>query len=407
MKLLFFQEFHMDAQGGGTYILRRLHQYAPDYGVEPCYVYDINGEGIYESEEYPSKAFSTRRRQYRFGLGRVAGFATIAGFDPAARKQLQQIIADEKPDAFHLTAHGVSFPIMAKAAFETGLPVYLSVHDLWHQTVRPYIPESLSHGIFGRIARRAKEIFVVSDEMGEYLKEHYGIQSWKVIHDGVTKVHDRQAVERLPETIRLLYVGMVHSRQMKMLHQLVRCLAAFPDRNFELHFCTRTPYTLEVNPANVKIIFHGWVSEEELVTLSSNSHFGLLPLSFEQEDALFYRTSFMTKIPFYAGICLPILCFGPEWTSAARIVKEDGLGLTFTENSDEAVKDSLRKMVSLTAQDYQHFIDGMARAAKTRFDAATIAHRFYSAMGLNAGVNGHAVPVQVEHSPASKQVHEP
>ena len=119
MKLMFLQDFHMDAKGGGTYILRRLHKYAPEYGVEPFYVYDTNGEGLYESGEYPSTAFSTRRRQYRFGLGRLAGFATIAGFDSGARKQLQQIIADEQPDAFHLTAHGVSFPIMAKAAFET------------------------------------------------------------------------------------------------------------------------------------------------------------------------------------------------------------------------------------------------------------------------------------------------
>ena len=396
----------MDAKGGGTYILRRLHRFAPEYGVEPFYVYDINGEGFYEADEYPGRAFSTRRRQYRFGLGRLAGFATIAGFDPGAHRQLKQVIADFQPDALHLTAHGVSFPIMARAAFETGRPVYLSVHDLWHQTVRPYIPESLSHGIFGRIARRAKEIFVVSDEMGEYLKAHYGIRSWKVVHDGVTKVHERQAVERLPETIRLLYVGMVHSRQMKMLHQLVRSLGAFPDRQFEVHFCTRTPYTPELNPGNVRIIFHGWVSEEELVARSHESHLGLLPLSFEPEDALFYRTSFMTKITFYTAVQLPILCFGPEWASAARIVREEGLGLTFTDNSDQAVVESLRKMLTLTAQDYRHFIGNMDKAARSRFDAATIAHRFYSAMGLTKQTSGAAIPAETAHAGASKSMNE-
>lgn len=231
----------MDAKGGGTYILRRLHQYSRVFGVEPYYVYDSNSEGLYESDEYPSRAFSTRRRQYRFGLGRLAGFATIVGFDAGALRQLRQIIADFQPDAIHLTAHGVSFPIMAKAAFETGLPVYLSVHDLWHQTVRPYIPAKLSHSIIGPIARRAKEIFAISEEMAEYLKAHYRIRHWRIIHDGVTSLYPRQSVEQMPQTIRLLYVGMVHSRQMKMLHQLVRCLGAFPDRKFELHFCTRTP----------------------------------------------------------------------------------------------------------------------------------------------------------------------
>ncbi|GAB4244726.1 MAG: hypothetical protein Kow0027_04580 [Saprospiraceae bacterium] len=406
MKLMFLQDFHMDAKGGGTYILRRLHKYAPEYGVEPFYVYDTNGEGLYESGEYPSTAFSTRRRQYRFGLGRLAGFATIAGFDYEALKRLRQIIAEKQPDAFHVTTHGVSFPIMAKAAFETGRPVYLSVHDLWHQTVRPYIPESLSHGIFGRIARRAKEIFVVSDEMGEYLRQLYGIQSWKVVHDGVTNIHERRVAEQMPETIRLLYVGMVHSRQMKMLHQLVRCLGAFTDRKFEVHFCTRTPYTPEVNPDNVEIIFHGWLSEEELVALSHNSHMGLLPLSFEPEDALFYRTSFMTKITFYTSVSLPILCFGPEWASATRIVREDGLGLTFTENSDEAVTESIRQMLNLTTSDYQRFIENMKSAAASRFDAATIAHRFFSSMGMTKGINGHAVPEQAEPSKTPKQVHE-
>lgn len=395
----------MDTKGGGTYILRRLHRYAEKYGVEPCYVYDTNAEGAYDSDEYLSMAFSTRKRQYRFGLGRLIGMATIAGFDFGALRQLRQIISDFKPDAFHITAHGVSFPVMAKAAFETGLPLYLSVHDLWHQTVRPYIPEILSHGIFGPIARRAKEIFVVSDEMGEYLKEKYGIQHWKTIHDGVTSVQDRQPVERMPQTIRLLYVGMVHSRQMKMLHQLVRCLGAFPDRNFELHFCTRTPYTPELKPDNVEIVFHGWVSEQQLVGLSCNSHFGLLPLSFEPEDQLFYRTSFMTKIIFYTAVQLPILSFGPESASATRIIGKEGLGLTFTGNSDEAVKDSLRKMISLTASDYQVFIANMARTAKTRFDAGTIAHRFYSSMGLDSGGNGQAVSPSSEYHLASKQVH--
>lgn len=139
------------------------------------------------------------------------------------------------------------------------------------------------------------------------------------------------------------------------------------------------------------------------MVLSQDSHLGLLPLSFEPEDQLFYRTSFMTKIIFYTSVHLPILCFGPQSASAVRIIREEGLGLTFTENSEESVIENLRKMLSLTLADYQQFIANMAKAAKNRFDAFAIAHRFYSAMGLSIGVNGQP---PAEPLPILKQAHE-
>ncbi|GIV32206.1 MAG: hypothetical protein KatS3mg030_508 [Saprospiraceae bacterium] len=184
MKLLFLQDFHMDAQGGGTYILRRMCGFAPEFGVEYQFVYDLNGEGPYPSSDYPSTAIRTRRRQYRFGLGRLVGLATILGWDASARQQIRRAIDAFEPDALHIVAHGVSFPLMAREALRTGLPVYLSVHDLWPETVRPYIPRRWAHGLFGRIARKAEKLFVVSDEMGEYLEEQYGLNNWAVVHDG-------------------------------------------------------------------------------------------------------------------------------------------------------------------------------------------------------------------------------
>lgn len=378
----------MDTQGGGTYILRRMCQYAADYGVVYQFAYDVNGEGVYPSETYPSVSFQSRRRQYRWGLGRLVGFLTLTGFDPYAERQLQRIIDDFNPDAIHLTAHGVSFPLMAKVAFRSGIPVYLSVHDAWQQTVRPYAPKGMANWRFGNIARRAKEVFVISDEMGRYLKEAFGLEHWLVVHDGVTQVPERSWPGGTSGIIRLLYVGIVHSRQMKTLHQMVRCLGHFPDRKFEVHFCTRTPYTPEFNPANVDIIFHGWLAEEQLVALSQNSHFGLLPLSFNAADALFYRTSFMTKVPFYTGVKLPMLCIGPSWTSAMRTVREDGLGLIIETNDDGAVEHGIRQMVEMTPERYQQYLHNMARAARTRFDVQAIAERFYNAMGCCQLVSG-------------------
>jgi glycosyltransferase involved in cell wall biosynthesis len=381
MRVLFIQGFHIDGKGGGAYIIKRLFHTANNYGITPILAYDAIDHGTQNQNDFQSFEFKTKNKKFRYGLGRLIGFLIILGFDFKAKKTLKKIIEVSNADMVHLIAHGVSFPISAYAAISAKKPYVIAVHDLWHLTVFGYIPKYWSDYIFKKIVLNAKHVYVISEGMGKYLVEEFGIKKYIVVHDGIIdhqpKVHINQTEEN---DINILYVGMLHSMQVKILNLFIQALLEIPSKQFKIHICSNFCYEPGLKSNNVDIINYGWVSEEKLKDIGQICDFGFLPLSFEKRDNLFYRTSLMTKIPTYVKLNVPIICIGPSNSSAFEVINNDGIGFTIDTSDLEQIKLKLTDYFSQSPKEQTKVIDNIHTSACNRFDLNNIADRFFNSI---------------------------
>lgn len=381
MRLLFIQGFHLDAKGGGAYIIKRLFYAANNYGITPILAYDTSDYGTQNQNDFQSFEFKTKNRKFRFGLGRLIGLLIILGFDFKAKKTLKKIIEVSNAAIVHLIAHGVSFPISAYAAISSKKPYVIAVHDLWHWTVSSYIPKYWSDRIFKKIILNAKDVYVISEGMGQYLVERFGIKKYIIVHDGIIDHQPKVRINQIEKTdINILYIGVLHSMQVEIFNLFVQALLEIPNKQFKIHICSNFCYEPVLKNNNVDIINYGWVSEEKLKNIGQICDFGFLPLSFEKRDNLFYRTSLMTKIPTYIKLNIPIICIGPSNSSAFEVINNDGIGFTIDSSDLEQIKLKLSGCFSQPPKEQTKVIDNIHASACNRFNLNSIADRFFNSI---------------------------
>jgi hypothetical protein len=365
----------MARNGGGVSILKRLMQQAPR-DIAITIAYDVTANpGITPVEG--EKSFFTLPRNFRFGIGKLIGRCTILGLDFIAARSLRKLIKKENPDVIHLVAHGVCFPATARAALKSGKKIVVSVHDTWSWTVSPFISSSLADRIFKSIINKAATVYVISKEMEEYLRETCGDKNYQVIHDGIVQQLPSANNETALKKLSLLYVGLLHHMQEKLFNLLVEAMGEITHQQFAIGICSNTTFMPMQVPANVTIVNHGWQTEEQMKVLSAGYQFGLLPLSFEPEDELFYRTSLMTKIPFYTGVLLPVICIGPASASSVKFVQRHQTGIVCTSGKHEDLVVLLEKISKEFPSMYQKYIYHLKESAATVFNIQTISKRFY------------------------------
>jgi hypothetical protein len=165
--------------------------------------------------------------------------------------------------------------------------------------------------------------------------------------------------------------------QVKMLNRFFHSLSRFEDTKFKLGICTVSTFHLDAEYDNISVANYGWVNEKQLQDISREYAFGLLPLSFEQKDERFYRTSLMTKIPFYLSVLLPVICIGPESSSAVKVIRQDKVGLCLTSNEEKDFTDFAKLLLSVDNEVYRQLQSQINEAAAERFNIRKIMDRFY------------------------------
>jgi glycosyltransferase involved in cell wall biosynthesis len=377
--ILFIQDYPLSAKGGGAVIIRRLLNFSNYYGFDIVIAYDKNSYGSDSENDHHSISFDTNHRLGKFGIGRIMGSLTILGFDSKANFQLRNIVKKVKPQYIHCIAHGVSFPLAANMARKLKIPYVVSVHDIWQIVVKQYIPVKLADLIWRPILRGAVNVCVISDQMGMYLTEKYNINSYKIVHDGIDPENGKICNKRLDANkISILYAGNLFDSQKEQLLKFIDSFCDFSNGSLVIHLCSSTSLDLNKFGNKVKLYFHGWVDENQLMEISKECDYGFLPLSFSKKDALFYKTSFMTKITLYVKCNLPIICLGPAYSSAVKYISKYKLGFCIVDENKEQFIDSLKRILSLNQNEYGNIKIALEQAAKTVFLQSSIAHRFYS-----------------------------
>lgn len=375
--ILFLQEFSMERMGGGVSIIRRLVEKAADFSYRVSIGCDVQANKGLPSLLRYQHSFYTLPRNIRYGIGALAARLTIFSLDYFALRSITRLIKTENPDVVHITAHGICFPLMVKAAKKAGKKIVLSVHDLWYFSVKGLVNEKQAEAIFKKAIRGIDTLYVISPEMRDYLLAACGPKNYQVIHDGINGL-PFTAKNTLVGKLRLLYAGILHSMQVQQFNLLIDVLGSLSPQAFTIGICSATSFTPNRQYPNIEIINYGWIDEQRMKELSKDYLYGLLPLSFSAGDELFYRTSLMTKIPFYMGVGLPIICVGPASASAVKLIEREQTGVVIMAEDKAVIKDSIVRLMEQQETQYPVYLQHITQSAATTFNINLLAARFYT-----------------------------
>ena len=375
-KILFIQEFSMERMGGGVSIIKRLAEKAKDFNYDVKIACDRSANQGFLSVLPDQSSFYTLPRNIRYGIGGLIARITLFSLDIFALRSLTRLIKKENPDVIHITAHGICFPLMVKAALLAKKKIVISVHDLWFFSVKSLISKKEADRMFSRLMQAAETIYVISGQMQEYLTEEYGKRNYQVVHDGMSDLAITHK-QLLPGGIKLLYVGILHGMQIELFNKLVETMGKFTNQQFTIGVCSSAEFRPLQQHPNIAMINYGWIPEDKIKEISREYMYGLLPLSFDPGDELFYRTSLMTKIPFYTRVLLPVVCIGPSSASAIQLIKKENTGLVAESGGAQDIALLIKEVIEQTPPSYSQLVNNLKISAATTFNIERIAGLFY------------------------------
>jgi glycosyltransferase involved in cell wall biosynthesis len=316
-------------QSGQLLLYRLLAGYPPDRIL------------VVQSQHYPSagREFQLSGVEYRrldYPIPRIINnkfnplwpLMTWAGMR-LYHKSAERIVRDFGPEAVITVSHTFLWFAAAAAARRLGLPLYLILHDHWPSMMTGNRKGPLWRGlrsvyqqILGRVYRQTVERFCVSPGMAELCEATFGIRG-KVLYPNrgedspVPKVRVGQAhVSGGPV---VAFAGALYTSGVpELLRSMTKILAELGG-HLDLYMKMPPERLPEfgLTPPTVRIV--GFFPSAALAErIADTAHALLLPASFRPEERTSVSTLFPSKLADYTAIGMPIIIWGPSYSSAAR-----------------------------------------------------------------------------------------
>jgi len=117
--------------------------------------------------------------------------------------------------------------------------------------------------------------------------------------------------------------------------------------------------------ARAKGIYLGFKPPEEAAAVLAGADALLVVMSFEPEHRLFMETSFTTKFLDYTAYGKPVILWGPEYCTPARVARRDGGAWVVDKQEADEVLGACRKIATdsqmreYLARQAQHLNEGL------------------------------------------------
>lgn len=241
----------------------------------------------------------------------------------AAATGILDAVAGFKAEAVATVGHGFGWSASAVIAQRLGVPLHLIVHDDWPRlasipaVLRPWLDRR-----FGRVYRGAATRLCVSPFMMEAYQQRYGIDG-SVMYP--SRSADCQVFEPLPArpigTDSPLTVGYGGNSGHEMMSCL-ETLAGALDRA-RARLVVFGPFGDDARrrllALSSSIAFTGFVPYHEMIAgLRAAADVLFVPMTFAAADRDNQIVSFPSKLTDYTATGLPLLIYGPAYSSAVR-----------------------------------------------------------------------------------------
>lgn len=238
-------------------------------------------------------------------------------------RRAHSMIADFRPSAIVTVGHGYGWLLASELARHLNAPLHLIVHDDWPRLggIAPVLREWLERR-FAEVYREARSRLCVSPFMAEEYKRRYGAEGLVLYPSRsrscpVFEVKPSMAIQETDEIV----IGYGGNSGPEMMACLIDLAAALADANarvlvFGPFGAPEQHKLLAISPA---FTFHGFVSHQEMIArLRAEAHVLFVPMAFDSAARDNMIVSFPSKLADYTAVGLPILVYGPPYSSAIR-----------------------------------------------------------------------------------------
>lgn len=272
----------------------------------------------------------------------------------------------------------------------TGRPLYTYSMDEWLSNVQTHsrLLGWLAAWLEPRILRSASRRWVISDAMADDRQRRYGVDS-DVLRHSVDIGAFARASAANPDhppgnDLVIVNMGTIYSVNVDPFGDLltaVRDIASDPSTpQFRVRLYTSQPLVglaaLGIQEGDLLEI--GSASEHEVPQVLARGDILFLPLSFEPRWRRVVRDAFPTKLAEYLASGRSVLVYAPDYSTAARYVRQHECGLVVDTPDPEALsralldlakEETLRKRLSAIGQ----------RVALRNHDRTSVVGRFLDA----------------------------
>jgi glycosyltransferase involved in cell wall biosynthesis len=179
------------------------------------------------------------------------------------------------------------------------------------------------------LSRRYRELYAACDLA---FCTSDGMQEMLGPHPNSHLIYPMPGRHRVPEKswptsngkFRLVYVGSVESFYGRMLCSLIEKIEATSDLEIIVVGPNADWPKQLLERARANGTYLGFKPPEEAAEVLASADALLSVMSFEKEHELFMRTSFTTKFLDYVSFGKPVILWGPEYCTPARVAREHG-----------------------------------------------------------------------------------
>lgn len=314
------------------------------------------------------------------------------------------------PQAIISVAHAYLWFAAAGVARMTRAPLHLFLHEEWPNLVTANKPgriqdmvRSVARARIAPILRMAASRFSVSPGMVDEMSRNYDLSSELLYPNrgqdsAVPKVRVRV---RSSSPFVVAHCGFIHLKGNAALLRQVAEMVGRMGGHLDL-------YTLHTDG---DLAWHGLVppivrrigffpAAEMAERLGNTADALILTASFEPQDRVDMATLFPSKLADYTAIGLPLVVWGPNYSSAARWAAENpGSSLLYTEPAAEPIERALHELRS-NRERAAELAAGAVAAGMRYFDLSIARGQLYRALmrSMSAAETRRAVPLSF-HDP--------
>jgi glycosyltransferase involved in cell wall biosynthesis len=391
-RLAFIADVAVERTGGGALLLYRLlKDYPPDRLLvvsNPELAADDPALQIPKVAYRPCRYRIPRLVRNRFN---PAWPVVLAALMRRHARPVTELVRDFAPEAVLTVAHWYLWFTAAAVARTLAVPLHLVVYDDWpsYTTCRRAGPvwdavRWACRRAMRRVFRQAVSRLCVSPGMEEYCQRQFGV-SGTVLYPswGEDSPAGRVRVRPTPGGPPVVaFCGMIHQDGTTVLLRKLAAVLAGLDGHLDLYTMLSADQLAawDLGPPTVRV--RGFFPAAEMgERIAQTSHALFLPASFEPRERTDVATLFPSKLTDYVAIGLPVLVWGPEYSSAVRWALENPRATILVTEPDPA---ALRGAVLRVATDppFAAAVAAAGLAAGSRyFDLAVARQKLRQALG--------------------------
>ncbi|MBD1393301.1 glycosyltransferase family protein [Mucilaginibacter glaciei] len=366
MKILSYHPFSLNANGGGSRILRRLYE-GHEHDVETIIV----SESIVKSargkvKETVVHANPVIRPWARWRIRNLLIWLRVGAFKPNTIKKIRKAAAKINYDVLHVVNHYIFSAALCDEEFTRGKKLWVSFHDHYNEIKSPVAD---TRKLWAAAHRR----LVISHELGQKYQLEFGQRPYEIITDGVTKTEINRDIRKRSPLITIYFAGLLHITYLPLFDALAKALDVLNKQGLSFKLILRGTQQLKFlqNRAFETIYRPMTLDQKELKAELDEADILYLPIKFTSPD--FYLYSLSTKMVGYLASPGAILYHGPGDSAACSLLQQHDAAVCCTGLTADDLANDIRQCLTAAEE--------ISAAAKVlvanRFDLEAIRERFW------------------------------